>query len=651
MSRISLKSGGKTVNGKFVASKSSKKVTKTAPVGEVLGASTTADLNAAQLGGARGEGFAEEFTKQGGKKLTRKGYSITAASQVINNRTGGGAPLPAAPSRKLKNSLQRKREKLAKKGQASASLTSLQRASNVNTTDGESEITDSERSGRSGSVFKKDAIKTGRGLTDDQVTQLERFGYREGDFVPNKGTLKPDGTFDKSSVEVLKNAEREALKIQEKVTKLREQEMTAANNTYVSDAPEVQEEKRASEQIKNAGMAAPTREALTLMDVELARLKDQLRSEMEVINSDFERQNRDLQEKQERETGATSVGLAQAGGYLGFTGSGTGVMLKLAESHRAELSDLDARRQKAINDARRASAERRFDIVRLKADEIARIDQETYERQEKYNERVREEAEAATQKAEEVKAQQDIFTAIQSGAKTAEDIFKKLGGTTDIKQISDFLENMSGGSSTGKFKYSATDTASLLGSGMSQDDISALNEFVNENGYTDEVRNALSPEQRKAADNIYKLKTGTGVDDGTDTGIGVTFPDGTPILSTTAQVIDGFTTLKELTPTAREKVRKQLYKLGFNEKTPPTWFDFRTVEESLGEEITQEFLEDYYNVNFEPSQIDSAMQTFTNRFIREQWSAMRDQVLSNDSQESGSAAVGNSLDELSIDDI
>lgn len=37
-------------------------------------------------------------------------------------------------------------------------------------------------------------------LNDAQIAQLKKLGYREGDVVPNKGRLMPDGTFDKTAL-------------------------------------------------------------------------------------------------------------------------------------------------------------------------------------------------------------------------------------------------------------------------------------------------------------------------------------------------------------------------------------------------------------------------------------------------------------------
>jgi len=268
--------------------------------------------------------------------------------------------------------------------------------------------------------------------------------------------------------------------ISAEIAKLRERENTAASNLVATDTPIVNEEDKAKSKITSGDFVSPTKDALALLDAEIDTNKKNLRENIQAVGKDFSDQKTQIEKEQAGETGALSVGLAGAGGYLGFTGSGQGVMLTLAANHRAELSSLDARRVKAIQDAKNAAADRRWDIVRTKADEIARIDQETYERQEVYNERVRQETEKDTVKAEELKTQQDIFAEIQKGAKTPEAIFKALKGTVPIDSINDFLEGIDK-SSEGNFKFSAPETASLLGSGMSADDIAALNEFVNEN--------------------------------------------------------------------------------------------------------------------------------------------------------------------------
>lgn len=49
--------------------------------------------------------------------------------------------------------------------------------------------------------------------------------------------------------------------------------------------------------------------------------------------------------------------------------------------------------------------------------------------------------------------------------------------------------------------------------------------------------------------------------------------EGDVVMDVTAQVLDGFTDLGDLTPTMQQKVRSKLYAQGFNSDTPPKWFE------------------------------------------------------------------------------
>jgi hypothetical protein len=94
--------------------------------------------------------------------------------------------------------------------------------------------------------------------------------------------------------------------------------------------------------------------------------------------------------------------LANAGGYLGFSGSATGVLLNLAKSHRAELQSLDAERQQAIFEAQDAARNSEFDLVKLKAQELKDIEQEEYNRKKDYLEETRKINEKEAAKKEKV---------------------------------------------------------------------------------------------------------------------------------------------------------------------------------------------------------------------------------------------------------
>jgi len=464
--------------------------------------------------------------------------------------------------------------------------------------------------------------------------------------------------------QALASAKAEAERLAKEVGLLSAKDESAAQDAIVSDTTEVQDEKDAMNRLKDVDLT-PSRKALNLLNEEIKRNEENLKSELSSIGGAYDVKKTGMEGDQLNETGQTSVGIANAGGYLGFSGSGTGVMLKLAESHRSELTALESERQQALQEARTAAANRRFDIVRLKADEIARIDQETYERTREYNSEVKKEAEKQVTEAKTAKTQTDIFNAIQGGAKTAADIFKKLGGKTDIKEINDFLEEMTPSSGKSGFKFTANETAGFLGAGMSQDDISALQEYVNENGYNETVRNTLTPAQRAVADETYGRKTGN------KSSTSFTTEDGVAISDTTMQVLDGFTTLKALTPTAAAKVRAELYALGFDSDKVPQWFDSDTVSEMMGVDFTQSFLESFYKINMSPvdplgkyrtgasltspndtSSLQLNIIKYTNKFIQDAWKNYRTRIFAEKPAGSGSTSGGGgSLADINEDDV
>ena len=468
-------------------------------------------------------------------------------------------------------------------------------------------------------------LGSGTPLTDDEIDALAKQGFREGDFVPGRGRLLPDGTFDISGLTMAQN--------------LRKQEETPVKGAVVSDAPIVKQEQSAINTVTNAGITSPSKDALALLDEEMKNIREDLRSSEKTIKSSAKVQEQQLQDKQAQESGRTSVALAEAGGYLGFSGSAQGVMLSLAQSHRAELADLAAKRDQLIQQAREAAADRRFDLVKAKANEIARLDQETYERQETYNERVRKEAEKEQLKQEKLQVQGSINDAIQylrsNGTNnfTPEDLFNELNGTVDIKEINDFLTGITK-NSTGAFKFSSNETANLLGTGMSADDISALADYVNENGYDEKIRGALTPSQRAAADKIYGLKSGK-----TDGGVAFVTKDGVSVSNLTSQVLDGFTKISSLTPTMEAKVRAELYNLGFGSSKVPSWFDYDTAVELLGADVSEvedsKALLDYYVAN---NLSDYRGGKITKRApLSEIWEQFRNTILSDDSNIKGTA--------------
>ena len=322
------------------------------------------------------------------------------------------------------------------------------------------------------------------------------------------GSSGGGGASDGSVADKLESARQQLLDIQDKANKLGAKDESVATDAVVSDSEIVKQEKEAAKKLED--LMNPRDDGMDLLNSEIDRNQKLLREELSSIQAAYDVQKTDTQGKQTGEVGQTSVGIANAGGYLGFSGSGTGVMLKLAESHRAELTSLESKRQTALYEAKDAAAKRRFDIVSMKVDEIARIDQEKYARTQDYYNRVKENADVEKTKAERKQTENSIYEAIQGGAKTVEDIFNQLDGNVSIDEINKFLEGINP-TDKDAFKFSGEATTSLLGVGMGKEDIRAFSDLVSEMGYTDEIRNQLTPQQRVAADKIFRAKaTGTG---------------------------------------------------------------------------------------------------------------------------------------------
>lgn len=305
-------------------------------------------------------------------------------------------------------------------------------------------------------------------------------------------------------------ARKEAERLQGEVNKLAEQQKSKLDTAISSDEPVVSEEETALDLIS---YDSPTRDALDFLEKEIERQEGMFAADKRAINADFASQKTTTEKAQSGETGQLSAGLAAAGGYLGFSGSGTGVMLNLAKGHRDELLALEAERQNAIVNARNAAENRRFDLVREYAAEIARVDNEVYTRKQDYFTNKLRLQEMELSREAKMKLEGDIFAQIKAGKTTTTDIYEALGGAATVEEINDILTGFIPDSVKGEggLKFSSTDTARLIGAGMSQADIITLNETLNEEGYTDAVKAALTPSQRYAVEKVLNGATsGTG---------------------------------------------------------------------------------------------------------------------------------------------
>jgi len=450
-------------------------------------------------GSARGDDFAGGFSGSGNEGAAGAGSNADVRTKEELESSnfglaggGGGSGSSAAFRASLVAQFKKAREdrqdrQLALSAGGMSASDNL-RAGNIDTV-GQDRATDGSQSSGSGDDVDQ-TKRTGAGtkenpLTDRQILDLEEQGIKEGDFMEGRGFLTPLGTFAQNLTAETEN--------------LAANDVTPEDGIIVSDDIVVNDEKEAVDTIDAASKVIND---LTYLDEEIKSLQEGLKDELKNINEQAKIDRENLKASQGSETGQTSVGLAAAGGYLGFSGSATGVLLNLAKSHRTELQALESRKQQTIFEAREAARNSQFDLVQLKAQELRNIEQENYDRVQDHLAKTKAVNEKEATKKAKVQTEGDIFTAIQGGATTVADIFSALGGEVDVDTINKFLGNITPETSEG-FKFNPGQNASLLGSGMNLGDIRALSSFISENGYTEEVRGMLTPTERMAVDKIF----------------------------------------------------------------------------------------------------------------------------------------------------
>lgn len=244
-------------------------------------------------------------------------------------------------------------------------------------------------------------------------------------------------------------------------------------------------------------------------------LEARRKAEVGNINEDFDKSRADTEFAQKREVGGTATALARAGGYLGVTASQEGVLQNLANTHRAEIDTLENSRQDALRAANNAYEDRDFELAREKLAIARETEQEIYNRQQEFDKINREKLQELQDQQTKAATQAAIFGAIDSGADDVQSIFEALGGTTTVEDITKVLSAIKPKSDDG-FTFSASNMASLLGAGFSKDDIQVMNDYINENGYTDEFRATLESPQRVALDKIFRAIEKTTGSSGTD---------------------------------------------------------------------------------------------------------------------------------------
>lgn len=171
---------------------------------------------------------------------------------------------------------------------------------------------------------------------------------------------------------------------------------TTASSFVSSSAPVVQQEKDTTKTVQDlmgsitppkdeTGSAQTASDAyMKLIDDQTAALEKRRADEVARISGQFDQAEAGLKTTQKSETGTTGAMLARSGGYLGNTGSGTGVLLNLAATHKSEIATLQAKRADAIQQANNAITDKQFALAQLKVKEVKDIEQTIHDRKNEF---------------------------------------------------------------------------------------------------------------------------------------------------------------------------------------------------------------------------------------------------------------------------
>jgi len=133
-----------------------------------------------------------------------------------------------------------------------------------------------------------------------------------------------------------------------------------------------------------SGATNASNQYLNTLQTYMANLEARRASEVASITADFGTQQTNLENTQKGETGSTTAMLARSGGYLGNSGSGTGVLLNLAQTHASEMANLEAKKQAAITAAQNAIDDKQFAVAEKMATQATDIEKTINDRKQQF---------------------------------------------------------------------------------------------------------------------------------------------------------------------------------------------------------------------------------------------------------------------------
>lgn len=163
----------------------------------------------------------------------------------------------------------------------------------------------------------------------------------------------------------------------------------ATKNLVSSSAPVVADEERTAKMVN--GLMAPdmfaksleeaTNRFMSILGDYQNTLTNQFKEDKNAINEGFDVERTNMENKQEREGAGFRRDLVNVGGHLGNSMSSSGAVRTLARSFREESVALEAKRNSALLEARRAIQEKQFGIAKEMAQQAVNFEKELYARQ------------------------------------------------------------------------------------------------------------------------------------------------------------------------------------------------------------------------------------------------------------------------------
>jgi hypothetical protein len=212
-------------------------------------------------------------------------------------------------------------------------------------------------------------------LTDQEIKDLQAQGYNEGDNVPGRGVLQPDGTFSNPPATGTTSTGTDTTGTGTTAP------VTTSSDTsaYVqgSGAQRTQDQQTADQiaavtnyYADQSGVIKATHDqAQSTIDNYITELQKRNDAEVANINASFDLQGQQLVIKQAQTVGQTSMGLARMGGYLGDSASGISYLNALNNSNQLAVTAMTVARNQAVQDANNAIADKSFAAAQAKVSE------------------------------------------------------------------------------------------------------------------------------------------------------------------------------------------------------------------------------------------------------------------------------------------